>query len=147
MTAHFESVDDVRDRLAEAGYLASDAIATTVFLADALGKPLLVEGPAGVGKTELAKAVTSALTGALAEMGCVMPEHLMAAKDANPKGFFESDAITGLNDQRYASGEASFVGGAYHAGGASKYGTKAAPPAPAPLMSTRVTGASMERSA
>ena len=64
MTAHFESVDDVRDRLAEAGYLASDAIATTVFLADTLGKPLLVEGPAGVGKTELAKAVTSALTGA-----------------------------------------------------------------------------------
>ena len=67
MTAHFESVDDVRDRLAEAGYLASDAIATTVFLADALGKPLLVEGPAGVGKTELAKAVTSALTGATGE--------------------------------------------------------------------------------
>ena len=50
-----------------AGYLASDAIATTVFLADALGKPLLVEGPAGVGKTELAKAVTSALTGATGE--------------------------------------------------------------------------------
>ena len=46
---------------------------------------------------------TSALTGALAEMGCVMPEHLMAAKDANPKGFFESDAITGLNDQLLAS--------------------------------------------
>jgi len=64
VTAHFESVDDVRDRLAEAGYLASDAIATTVFLADALGKPLLVEGPAGVGKTELAKAVAAALSGA-----------------------------------------------------------------------------------
>jgi len=64
VTAHFESVDDVRDRLAEAGYLASDAIATTVFLADTLGKPLLVEGPAGVGKTELAKAVTAALSGA-----------------------------------------------------------------------------------
>ena len=64
MTAHFESVDDVRDRLAESGYLASDAIATTVFLADALGKPLLVEGPAGVGKTELAKAVAAALSGA-----------------------------------------------------------------------------------
>ncbi|WP_144694722.1 AAA family ATPase [Dermacoccus nishinomiyaensis] len=64
MTAHFESVDDVRDRLAEAGYLASDAIATTVFLADTLGKPLLVEGPAGVGKTELAKAVAAALSGA-----------------------------------------------------------------------------------
>lgn len=67
VTAHFESVDDVRDRLAEAGYLASDAIATTVFLADALGKPLLVEGPAGVGKTELAKAVASALSGATGE--------------------------------------------------------------------------------
>jgi len=67
VTAHFESVDDVRDRLAEAGYLASDAIATTVFLADTLGKPLLVEGPAGVGKTELAKAVTSALSGATGE--------------------------------------------------------------------------------
>lgn len=64
MTAHFESVDDVRDRLAESSYLASDVIATTVFLADALGKPLLVEGPAGVGKTELAKAVTAALSGA-----------------------------------------------------------------------------------
>ena len=64
VTAHFTSVDDVRDRLAETGYLASDAIATTVYLADVLGKPLLVEGPAGVGKTELAKAVTAALSGA-----------------------------------------------------------------------------------
>lgn len=67
MTAHFTSVDDVRTRLEEAGYLASDAIATTVFLADTLGKPLLVEGPAGVGKTELAKAVTSALAGVTGE--------------------------------------------------------------------------------
>jgi len=56
----FSSVDDVRARLAETGYLADDAIATTVFLADRLGKPLLVEGPAGVGKTELAKAVATA---------------------------------------------------------------------------------------
>lgn len=66
-TAHFTGVDDVRERLAAAGYLASDAIATTVFLADALGKPLLVEGPAGVGKTELAKAVTAALSASTGE--------------------------------------------------------------------------------
>ena len=49
----FHSPDDVRERLARTGYLADDAIATTVYLADALGKPLLVEGPAGTGKTEL----------------------------------------------------------------------------------------------
>ena len=57
----FASVTDVRTRLEAAGYLADDAIATTVFLADRLGKPLLVEGPAGVGKTELAKAVATAI--------------------------------------------------------------------------------------
>ena len=56
----FGSVAEVGERLAGVGYLADDAIATTVFLADALGKPLLVEGPAGVGKTELAKAVATA---------------------------------------------------------------------------------------
>ena len=46
----FCDVADVRARLGAAGYLADDAIATTVFLADRLGKPLLVEGPAGVGQ-------------------------------------------------------------------------------------------------
>ncbi|MGH3377850.1 MAG: AAA family ATPase, partial [Actinoallomurus sp.] len=59
----FTSPADVRERLAAVGYLPDDAIATTVYLAAALGKPLLVEGPAGVGKTELAKAVAE-ITGA-----------------------------------------------------------------------------------
>ena len=45
----FASPADVAERLSAAGYLTDDAIATTVFLADRLGKPLLVEGPAGVG--------------------------------------------------------------------------------------------------
>jgi MoxR-like ATPase len=68
--ANFDDVEDVRARLADAGYLADEAIATTVFLADRLGKPLLVEGPAGVGKTELAKAVAVALGAGLVRLQC-----------------------------------------------------------------------------
>jgi MoxR-like ATPase len=66
----FASVDDVRTRLTAAGYLPDDAIATVVFLAERLGKPLLVEGPAGVGKTELAKAVATATGAELIRLQC-----------------------------------------------------------------------------
>ncbi|GEL26748.1 hypothetical protein PSU4_57020 [Pseudonocardia sulfidoxydans NBRC 16205] len=66
----FGSVADVTERLAAAGYLASTAVATTVFLADRLGKPLLVEGPAGVGKTELAKAVAESTKAELVRLQC-----------------------------------------------------------------------------
>jgi MoxR-like ATPase len=66
----FASPVDVAERLSAAGYLTDDAIATTVFLADRLGKPLLVEGPAGVGKTELAKAVADATGSALIRLQC-----------------------------------------------------------------------------
>jgi MoxR-like ATPase len=68
--AMFGSVGDVDDRLRGAGYLADEEIATTVFLADRLGKPLLVEGPAGVGKTELAKAVAAATGAELVRLQC-----------------------------------------------------------------------------
>ncbi|MCA1783018.1 MAG: AAA family ATPase [Dermatophilaceae bacterium] len=70
MTVRAASVDTVQDELEKAGYLASDAIATTVFLAEQLGKPLLVEGPAGVGKTELAKAVARARGARLIRLQC-----------------------------------------------------------------------------
>ncbi|WP_141278024.1 AAA family ATPase [Pseudonocardia hydrocarbonoxydans] len=66
----FGSVSDVAERLAGVGYLASTAVATTVYLADRLGKPLLVEGPAGVGKTELAKAVAQATGSGLVRLQC-----------------------------------------------------------------------------
>ena len=66
----FLSVDDVRERLAAHGYPASEAIATTVFLADQLGKPLLVEGPAGVGKTALSSAVAAASSSELVRLQC-----------------------------------------------------------------------------
>lgn len=63
-------MDQVTDRLTAAGYLPSLDIATAVFLADRLGKPLLIEGPAGVGKTELAKAVASSAAAELIRLQC-----------------------------------------------------------------------------
>ena len=66
----FTAVPDVVDRLRSTGYLADDATATSTFLADRLGKPLLVEGPAGVGKTELARAIAAATDAELVRLQC-----------------------------------------------------------------------------
>lgn len=63
MQHRFESVQQVRDGLRDVNYLADDGIAGVAFLADRLGKPVLVEGPAGTGKTQLAKSIAD-LTGA-----------------------------------------------------------------------------------
>jgi MoxR-like ATPase len=66
----FESIDDVIHRLADQRYIASRTIGTVVYLASRLEKPILVEGPAGVGKTELAKVVASALGRELIRLQC-----------------------------------------------------------------------------
>jgi MoxR-like ATPase len=66
----FSSPADAATRLAEAGYLADPTTATTAYLAGALEKPLLVEGPAGVGKTELAKAVAKVTNAELVRLQC-----------------------------------------------------------------------------
>ncbi len=65
-----DSVDDASGRLAQAGYVPSREIATAVFLADRLEKPILVEGPAGVGKTELARALATASSRTLVRLQC-----------------------------------------------------------------------------
>jgi MoxR-like ATPase len=66
----FDSPDDVRERLTEQDYLSGSAIASVVFLADRLAKPILVEGPAGTGKTALAKAVADAVGARLIRLQC-----------------------------------------------------------------------------
>lgn len=75
MSAAFESratraVSDIQQRFRDSGYIASDAIATSVFLAESLAKPVLVEGPPGVGKTELANATAALLGKPLIRLQC-----------------------------------------------------------------------------
>jgi MoxR-like ATPase len=70
-TAHrFESVPAVRESLAKVDYLADEGIAGVVYLADRLGKPVLIEGPAGTGKTQLAKSVAEISGARLIRLQC-----------------------------------------------------------------------------
>jgi MoxR-like ATPase len=67
---YFDTVDHVTRALADYGYIADRQLATAVFVQTRLDKPLLVEGPAGVGKTELAKAVSAATGRRLLRLQC-----------------------------------------------------------------------------
>jgi MoxR-like ATPase len=66
----FDTVGSVRDGLRGVDYLADDGIAGVVYLADRLGKPVLIEGPAGTGKTELAKSVARMTGSRLIRLQC-----------------------------------------------------------------------------
>jgi MoxR-like ATPase len=70
MAHRFADVDEVTQRLAKVSYLATPMIANVAFLADRLEKPVLAEGPAGVGKTELAKALAAATGARLIRLQC-----------------------------------------------------------------------------
>jgi MoxR-like ATPase len=66
----FPSLDGVRSGLADVGYLADESISGVVYLADRLSKPVLVEGPAGTGKTQLAKSVAELAGARLIRLQC-----------------------------------------------------------------------------
>ena len=70
MSGEFGTIEQARERLGEVGYLADESAALVTFLAGRLGKPVLVEGPAGVGKTELAKALSRATERRLIRLQC-----------------------------------------------------------------------------
>src|SRR5262245_30180273 len=66
----FASVEEVQDRFRASQYIASRRIATVVYLATRMKRPILVEGPAGVGKTELAKVLADSLGRPLIRLQC-----------------------------------------------------------------------------
>jgi len=70
MATEIDSIDSVLTRLAERRYVGDRALATSIYLALKLGKPLFIEGEAGVGKTEAAKVMADVLGARLIRLQC-----------------------------------------------------------------------------
>ncbi|HTN80111.1 MAG TPA: MoxR family ATPase [Acidimicrobiales bacterium] len=116
MAAAPETVDDVRDALAAHDYLADEGLATAIFLAKTLHRPLLLEGEAGVGKTEVAKVLARWTGGELVRLQCYegldvaqavyewdysrQLLHLRAVEAAG--GVREEASVDALEDQLYS---------------------------------------------
>ncbi|MDJ0630248.1 MAG: MoxR family ATPase [Rhodobacter sp.] len=106
MSEEIGSIDDVQALLARENYVCGRALATVVFLALRLGRPLFLEGEAGVGKTEIAKAISAALGRRLIRLQCYegldaasavyewnFPEQMIAIRTAEAAGGADRDAL------------------------------------------------------
>lgn len=104
--AGFNSIDDVMQTLGEAGYVCGRDLATVVFLSLRLGRPLFLEGEAGVGKTEIAKALAASLGRRLIRLQCYegldaatavyewnFPAQMVAIRTAEAAGGAERGAL------------------------------------------------------
>ena len=104
--SEFNSIDDVQNKLSEQGYVCSRALATVVFLSLKLGRPLFLEGEAGVGKTEIAKAMAAVLGRKLIRLQCYegldassavyewnFPAQMVAIRTAEAAGGANKDAL------------------------------------------------------
>ena len=102
-----KSIDEAQALLAGASYVASRGLATVVFLALKLGRPLFLEGEAGVGKTEIAKALAAALGRRLIRLQCYegldrpsavyewnFPAQMVAIRTAEAEGAADRHALT-----------------------------------------------------